>query len=244
MAFDAKTVLHGLHLHVVPVLREGIVDAAVVAEFAIEVGEPFPDADGGEVLGLQARDLPLVDGVVGDAAQADLAVRPGLAARPFDAVVEVLGLARRPVAPCKPGERPAPRESTRTHTYPSGTHFSGSQTSQLWYLLVEPAATLGCFEHHPVPGGLVAVLEMQPFAVGSVAEEHRISSLLDRPEDIGAQHQPIIHLDRHVPIDAHAVADFADLAVAHVIFPQLCFMCGPRYVPSPACGGGLGRGHT
>ncbi len=32
----------------------------------------------------------------------------------------------------RPGERPAPRESTRTHTYPSGTHFSGSTTSQFW----------------------------------------------------------------------------------------------------------------
>ena len=88
MAFDAKPVLHGLDLHVVPVLREGVVDAAVVAELAIEIGKAFPDADGGEVLGLQARDLPLVDGVVGDAAQADLAVRPRLHARPFDAVDE------------------------------------------------------------------------------------------------------------------------------------------------------------
>src|ERR1700742_3831339 len=44
----------------------------------------------------------------------------------------------------KPGERPVPRESTRTHTYPSGTHFSGSTTSQLWHLLVDPAGTSGC----------------------------------------------------------------------------------------------------
>lgn len=42
-----------------------------------------------------------------------------------------------------PGERPAPRESTRTHTYPSGTHFSGSTVSQFWYRLDEPAVTSG-----------------------------------------------------------------------------------------------------
>jgi hypothetical protein len=42
-----------------------------------------------------------------------------------------------------PGERPAPRESTRMHTYPSGTHFSGSAASQFWYLFVDPATASG-----------------------------------------------------------------------------------------------------
>src|SRR5581483_5586587 len=93
----AETVLHGLDLHVVPVLRERVVDAAVVAELAVEIGEALPDADGREMLRLQARDLPLVDGVVGDAAQAHLAVRPWLRPGPLDAIVEVLRFARRPM---------------------------------------------------------------------------------------------------------------------------------------------------
>src|SRR4029077_3630349 len=97
MALGAETVLHGLDLHVVPVLRESVVDAAVVTELAVEIGKALPHADGSEMLGLQARDLPLVDGVVGNAAQADLAVRPGLLAGPFDAIGEVPGLARRPM---------------------------------------------------------------------------------------------------------------------------------------------------
>lgn len=42
-----------------------------------------------------------------------------------------------------PCERPAPRESTRTHTYPSGTHFSGSGSSQTWKRLLVPSATSG-----------------------------------------------------------------------------------------------------
>src|SRR5664279_1833430 len=49
------------------------------------------------MLGLQASDLPLVDGVVGDAAQADLTVRPRLHAGPLHAIIIVLGLARRPM---------------------------------------------------------------------------------------------------------------------------------------------------
>src|SRR4051812_34514810 len=68
---------------------------------------------------------------------------------------------------------------------------------------------------HPVPGGLVAVLEVQPFAIRAVAEDHRIPALLDRTEDVGAQHEPVVHFDRHVPIDLHPVADLADFAVAH-----------------------------
>src|SRR5262249_19136505 len=97
VAAGAKPVLHGLDLHVVPVLRKRVVDAAVVAQLPIEVGKAFPDADRGEVFGLKARDLPLVDRVVRDAGEPDLAVRPRLRAGPFDAVVEILRLARRPV---------------------------------------------------------------------------------------------------------------------------------------------------
>src|SRR5665811_1384433 len=78
MALAAEPVLHGLDLHVVPVLGERVVDAAVVAELAIKIGKALPNADGGQMLRLQAGDLPLVDGVVRDAAQSDLAVRPRL----------------------------------------------------------------------------------------------------------------------------------------------------------------------
>src|SRR6188508_3845688 len=97
MTFAAEPVLHRLDLHVVPVLRKGIVDAAVVAELTIEIGETLPDADGREMLWLQARDLPLVDGVIRNAAEADLAVRPRLLTGPLDAVMEVLCFARRPM---------------------------------------------------------------------------------------------------------------------------------------------------
>ena len=44
----------------------------------------------------------------------------------------------------RPGDRPAPRESTRTQQYPSGTRFSGSTTSQFWWTLLDPRATSGC----------------------------------------------------------------------------------------------------
>ena len=97
LAALAGAVLHGLDLHVVPVRPERRQDAAVMGHVAIPVGGALPDAHGGEVRRLQRSDVPLVDAVIGDAVEADLAVRPRLHAGPFDAVVEVLGLARREV---------------------------------------------------------------------------------------------------------------------------------------------------
>ena len=80
-----------------PVLDEAAIeDAAVVRHVAVEVGGAFPEADRGKMLGLQRGGLPLVLGVIGDAVEADLAVRPGLHARPVDALREILRLAQRP----------------------------------------------------------------------------------------------------------------------------------------------------
>ena len=68
----------------------------MAAKLAVIVGRAFPDAQRREMRRPQRRHVPLVHGVVGNAVDADLAVAPGLRARPLDAVVEVLGLARRP----------------------------------------------------------------------------------------------------------------------------------------------------
>src|SRR5438105_3140227 len=61
-----------------------------------------------------------------------------------------------------PGERPAPRQSTRTQAYPSGTHFSGSTTSQLGYWLVDPHATSGC----PGTGRMGAAIGQRLMSLG------------------------------------------------------------------------------
>ena len=110
----AEAVLHRLHLHVVPVRPEGGEDAAVVGHVAVPVGRAFPDAHRREVRRLQRGDVPLVDAVVGDAVQAR-PCRSTRAARP------PIRCSRRSPASraarndrCNPGERPAPRESTRT----------------------------------------------------------------------------------------------------------------------------------
>ena len=78
----AAPVLHALHLHVVPVLREGAEDAAVVRQVAVEVGGTLPSADRGQMRRLQRRDPPLVHRVVRDAVQPDFTGAPRAAFRP------------------------------------------------------------------------------------------------------------------------------------------------------------------
>src|SRR5271169_561726 len=95
LAAFARAVLHGLDLHVVPIFPERAEDAAVMGHVTVPVGGAFPDAHGGEVRRLARRHVPLVDAVIGNAVEADFAVRPRLDAGPFDAVVKILALARR-----------------------------------------------------------------------------------------------------------------------------------------------------
>src|SRR6478752_2607744 len=93
----ASAVLHGLHLHVVPVLPKRRENAAMMRHVAVPVGSALPDAHGSEMRRLQRSYVPLIDAVIGDTVEADLAVRPWLPARPFDAIVEIFCLSWREV---------------------------------------------------------------------------------------------------------------------------------------------------
>ena len=79
-----------------PVGHEHAEDAAVVERVAVDVGKAFPRHDRLQRRRLQIGDEPLVDGVVGNAGEPDLAVAPWLRRRPFDGVVEIDRLRERP----------------------------------------------------------------------------------------------------------------------------------------------------
>src|SRR5262245_4987219 len=212
LAALACAVLHGLHLHVVPVLPERADDAAVMGHVAVPVGRALPDAHGGEVWRLERGHVPLVDAVVGNAVESDLAVRPGLHAGPFDAVVEILGLARREVVD----------ESRRT-SGAAGIHAHAGIVVRHPFLridnfpaLVEIAGAgghVGVPLSHALPRARIAVLEGEALAVRTVAEDHGIASVLYRTEHVGAQEEAVVHRDRHVPVDAHTVAHFTAVPV-------------------------------
>src|SRR5262249_37234703 len=66
---------------------------------------------------------------------------------------------------------------------------------------------------HALPRTRIAVLEGEALAVRTVAEAHGIASVLYRTEHVGAQEEDIVHLDRPVPVDAHAVAHLTAVPV-------------------------------
>src|SRR5215468_11756998 len=208
LAALARAVLHGLHLHVVPVFPERADEAAVMGHVAVPVGGAFPDAHGGQVRRLQRRHMPLVDAVIGNAVEPDLAVRPGLHAGPLDAVVEILGLARREMI--DEAGRATAAAGVDAHAgivvrYP----FLGIDHLPALVEVARAGGDVGMPFSHALPRARIAVLEREALGIGTVAQDHRIAAVLHRAKDVGAQHQTVVHLDRDVPVDAHAVAHLA-----------------------------------
>ena len=204
----AEAVLDRLHLHVVPVRPERAEDAAVVRHVSVPVGGAFPDAHGGEVQRLQRGRVPLVDGVIGNAVQADLAARPGLHARPLDALVQVLRLARREMLDAAGRTAGAARVDAQAGValrHP----FLRIDDFPVLIFARRAVRDLRMLVDHALPGARVAVLEGEALGVGPVAEEDRVAAFDARAKQVGAQHQPVVHDDRDVPVDAHAVAELA-----------------------------------
>ena len=64
------------------------------------------------------------------------------------------------------------------------------------------------FRDHALPRTRVAVLESEALRIRAVSDEHRMASRVHGAEHVGAQHHAVVHRDRYVPVDAHAVAQF------------------------------------
>src|SRR6185312_3626376 len=128
--------------------------------------------------------------VIGDSAQADLAVRPGLHAGPLDAVVEVGRLARREVVDVA---RRAPR-AARIDTHADVAFGHPFLRVYHFPALVDVARAVRdvrVLRDHSLPGARVAVLESEPLGVGPVAEDDRIAPLRLWPEHVGTQHEAV-----------------------------------------------------
>src|ERR1043166_8710627 len=198
----AEPVLHALHGAHEPVGDEARGDAAMAQRLAIVVARAFPGAEGGEVRRLQGRHLPRVHRVVRDAVQAHLPVRPRLRARPLDAVVEVLRLARRPRV--ERARRGAGAARIDAH---DGVALGGPLlgVDHLPGLVAVGRAfeELRVRGDEALPGRGVAFLESVVLAVRTAREDHRIARLARRQVDVGAQLRAVVHRDRLVPEDAH-----------------------------------------
>src|SRR6478752_9570057 len=72
---------------------------------------------------------------------------------------------------------------------------------------------------HPLPGARISVLKCEALRVRSVAENDRILALFHRAKNVGAQHETIVHRDRHVPVDPNAIADLGALLMRRNLRP-------------------------
>src|SRR5262249_30535202 len=182
----AGAVLHRFHLHVVPVLPERADDAAVMGHVAVPVGGALPDAHGGQVRRLQRRDVPLIDSVIGNPVEPDLAVRPRLHAGPFDAVVEILGLARREMVD-EAGRATAPARIDAHAGIVVRHPFLGIDHFPALIEIARAGGDVGMLFSHALPRARIAILEREAFGIRAVAQDHRIAALLHWTKYIRAQ---------------------------------------------------------
>lgn len=174
----------------------------MVGGVAVAVAGALPHTYCSQMRRLQSGDLPLVHGHVRDPVEPDLAVTPRLISGPLDALVEILALPR--------GERVevTGRPSGTTHVNPD-THVPIRDpllgVRQLVHLVLPagPLQDIGMIADHLLPFVGHQLFEGEPLAVGAVAGDDRVTAGRGWPEDIGAQHEAVAYLDRHVPLDRH-----------------------------------------
>ena len=238
----AQAVLHGLDLHVVPVREKRGENAALVTHVAVEIRRALPDAHGFQVLGLQTRHVPLVDGVIRYAREAHLAVRPGLCARPFDADGEIFRLAHGEVVDV------ARRAARTARIHADADVAVGHPFLGVHHLpaLVDVRGTrdgVGMILGENLPDRLVAVLPGEVLRVWAVAQDDGVFAVVIRAVDVRPQHQAVFHLDGDVPFDEKAVAFFGsvlrvraqvDVAHVHLISSGVSFIFRPISRESPA----------
>jgi hypothetical protein len=169
----------------------------------------------GEVLRLQGGGLPLVLGEVGDAVEPHLAVGPRLHARPVDADGEVLGLPQRPDVDDALGGARAAAVHADDDVAVRDPLLRVDDLPDL-VLVGRSGRHVRVFLAHEVPLVGIAVLEVQLLAVGTEGHDHGVGALGGRPVDVGTQRDAVVHHDRHVPVDEHAVAKLGLLPVSHV----------------------------
>ena len=198
----------------IPVGEERAVDSTVVADVAIEIRGALPHADGCEMRRPQRGDLPLVHPVIGYAVEPDLTARPALRRRPLDTRIEVAALAGRPrfQAPWRAsGAAPVNADAGIPVRHPGlrVDHFPILITS------ARAACNLRKGRDHLLPGGGIAFLEGETLGIGPIAHNHRKGTASNRAKHVGAQHDAIVHHDRRVPFDQHAVTPFNPMRVLH-----------------------------
>ncbi len=172
--------------------------------FPVSVGPAFPRIDGGKVRRVELGDPPLQLREIGDARQSDLAAAPGLRARPFDRVVEILRFFRGQIM-------------RRSFRIPGAAHVNDDDR----VAARDPEHRIGRFERRVFRGIalLHAGIEKSPrierhmLAVGRPGDDRRHRALVGGPENIGVKLDAVAHRDGDVALDDHRVLILEDASI-------------------------------
>lgn len=91
------------------------------------------------------------------------------------------------------------------------------------------------FADHAFPGRGIPILKGKSLPVRSIRQQRRAGIPIDGTKNISPKNNAIIHQDRHVPVDAHAIANFA--FVLQPVAP-ICMAdaADSLLIPSPSAG--------
>ena len=200
-----QTVLHRGGGAAIPDVFHVAADAAVIGEVTIEISETLPRNHRRQMRRLQAGGVPLIDGVIRNSQQTDLAVAPSLRASPFDAGVHVLRFARAPRFDVTGRASPAARINADADI-PVGHPAFGINHLPGLITIGRILRDLGVRLEHDVPRIGIALRKIQTLRIRAVGQNHRMLRAVGRAENIGTHHRAVIHRNRHIPIDLHHIS--------------------------------------
>src|SRR5437879_6413809 len=151
--------------------------------------------------------MPLIDRVVRDAIETYLPLAPWLDSRPLYALVEIHGLAWGKMIDIPRGTAATTRVDAHADVA-IGHPLLRIDNFPALVFVRRARRNVRVLHGHSFPLVRITVLEGKPFGVGAVAQNSRVFSVGNRPKDIGAQDEAVIHRNWHVPVNAHAVPYF------------------------------------
>src|SRR5258708_10967913 len=171
--------------------------AILMPELAHEIRYPFPGADRFERGGPQRRNGPLRHGEIGDTDQSNSTTRPGLARRPFDQLVVVLGVARGQHTGLS--LRLVHSAGVRLYDGIAG----GRPEQRIGRLKSSPFRTVQLAEPHPRQAHEQHLdpIRQDVLAVRRDRHYYPVPPVPLWPEHIGHQARAVAHRDRHIAIE-------------------------------------------
>src|SRR5918993_5707938 len=178
-----QSILYGLYLHVVPIGPERAENASMVRHISVEVGSALPDAHRSKGRRLKGGNLPLIDAIVRDAVETDLAVTPGLCGGPLDALIEISCLTGGEMIDVA-GRAPAAAGVDAHDRIACRNPFFRIDDLPVLVFVRRTGGDIGVIRGHLVPGARIAVLEGEPLGIGAKGHDNRISIIIVGAEDI------------------------------------------------------------